>query len=410
VPTQPSTFVDLVKSAVLRRDPEYCAYPPSACFEPTGPPCDFILTGPEDNPQPDELFPHLRWGGQVVYASPRKADVQEITQRFVDREYIVSRGPARVGRGWFGLSLPFTGPSTYYVMLRKVLLTLPREISERFTYSLRLVKAPDGTWIVQKEVPTTERVTARLKKKFPEMDDAYLASRARKFTEKIFPLFLTREAAMLKILQKHLPPEYAKRMPKLLHLEKDDRGMVRRLWMNWLRNGGEPLDQMTFARQSSDLLRALHDLAEVIHLDLRPDNMVITKDGVGFIDFGSAVRVDEDLTKNPLLKTLMDDLMRTSEIQKTMGRMRDSGLLTSPVIEKGFQKVDKSVDLFYLALQLREPLGNPDLRGLVNVNPGSSEAAALGQITEEVLRPKNPDRPTYASAKDLLAGVNRVPE
>jgi len=393
---------------VLRRDGEFCNYPPPDTFDCGGPPCDFILLGPEDDAQPDDVFRKLRWGGQVVYASWQKSDVRQVMQRFRERDYIVADGPAAVGQGWLARMFPFLATRAHYVILRKVRLTLPKEISERFTYSLRLVEGRDGSLIVQKEVPSNERVTARLKKKFPEMDEAYLATRARKFTEKIFPLFLTREAAMLKILQKHLPPEFAKRVPQLIDVEKDDRGMVRRLWMNWLRNGGEPLDQLTFARQSTDLLRALHDLAEVIHLDLRPDNMVITKDGVGFIDFGSAVRVGEDLSRNPLLKTLMDDLMKTSEIQKTMGRMRDSGLLTSPVIEKGFHKVDKSVDLFYLALQIREPLGNPDLAGLVQFDATSADAQALSKVTEEVLRPQDPANPTYRSADDLLAGVDRI--
>jgi len=37
-----------------------------------------------------------------------------------------------------------------------------------------------------------------------------------------------------------------------------------------------PIEQIEFARQSADLLRALHDDARVMHLDLRLDNFVIT--------------------------------------------------------------------------------------------------------------------------------------
>src|SRR5581483_4355134 len=97
---------------------------------------------------------------------------------------------------------------------------------------------------------------------------------------------------------------YDKRVPHLIDMEKDDRGFVRRLRMNWLRNGGEPLAHMEFARQSADLLR-------IIHLDLRLDNFVVTPHGVGFVDFGSAVRDNEDLSRNPLLQSLFGELMRT---------------------------------------------------------------------------------------------------
>ncbi len=114
--------------------------------------------------------------------------------------------------------------------------------------------------------------------------------RARNFTEKIFPLFLTREAAMLKVLERNLPPEYVGRFPRCLAVERDARGYVQRLWMNWLRNAGEPLSQIEFATQFAELLQVLHDRVGIVHLDLRLDNVVITEQGVGFVDFGSAVR------------------------------------------------------------------------------------------------------------------------
>ena len=82
---------------------------------------------------------------------------------------------------------------------------------------------------------------------------------------------------------------------RLIDVEKDERGFVRSFKMTWLRNGGPKLPQMEFAHQAADLLRAMHDIARVIHLDLRMDNMVITDEGVGFIDFGSASRVGEEL-------------------------------------------------------------------------------------------------------------------
>jgi serine/threonine protein kinase len=67
---------------------------------------------------------------------------------------------------------------------------------------------------------------------------------------------------------------------------------------------GRPLTQLEFARQSAELLAALHDAAGVMHLDLRLDNFVITDHGVGFVDFGSAVRVGEEFPEASLLSNL----------------------------------------------------------------------------------------------------------
>ncbi len=72
---------------------------------------------------------------------------------------------------------------------------------------------------------------------------------------------------------------------------------------------------MEFARQAAELLHVLHDRAGVIHLDLRLDNFVLTEHGVGFVDFGSAVRCGEDLKANPMLGTIFGELMKTSQIR-----------------------------------------------------------------------------------------------
>src|SRR5205085_5016154 len=137
----------------------------------------------------------------------------------------------------------------------------PREISERFTYEVQLTGPQNGSDIctVLKEVPAPERVAARLRKRFPEVSEEIIQKRSRKFTEKIFPLFLTREAAMLQILERDMPARHDGKVPRLLDMETDGRGYVRRLKMNWLRNGGQPLPQIEFARQCAELLHVLHD-------------------------------------------------------------------------------------------------------------------------------------------------------
>lgn len=355
----------------------------------------------------DEIFCALRWGGQFVYVSRSGQQTRAVSARFAERGFDVIHGPAFLRRG---LPIPFLGRKTHYFVARKVLLVLPREVSDRFTYEVRLLepRRANGACTVLKEVPTAERVAARLRKRFPDVSDDVILKRSRKFTEKIFPLFLTREAAMLQILERDLPAAYSGRVPRLLDMETDSRGYVRKLRMNWLRNGGRPLSQIEFARQCAELLHVLHDTVGVIHLDLRLDNIVITERGVGFVDFGSAVRVGENLSDNPLLATLFDELMRTSEIQQMMSRMTLSGSLTSPIIQMGQQKVDKSVDFFYLALQINDPLKNPDFAGLIDFNPGSREAAALKRMTDEVLRPRDINNPKFRCAADILRGIQLI--
>ncbi len=178
--------------------------------------------------------------------------------------------------------------------------------------------------------------------------------------------------------------------------------------MNWLRNGGRPLSQMEFAHQSADLLRVVHDLAHIIHLDLRLDNFVITENGVGFVDFGSAVRENENLSENALLSTLFDELMRTSQIQRMLSQMTVSGHVTSEIIRNSHQKIDKAIDFFYLAVQFGSPHSNPELADLIRYDPESREARDLARLTGEILRPADPANPTFRSAKDILHGIERM--
>ena len=161
---------------------------------------------------------------------------------------------------------------------------------------------------------------------------------------------------------------------------------------------------MEFARQSADLLRVMHDIAHVIHLDLRLDNMVITEDGVGFVDFGSAVRDDENLAENPLLESLFDELMRTSHIQVMLEKMTTSGAVTSKVISRGLQKVDKAIDFFYLAVQFDAPHQNPDLTDLILYDPKSDDARHLGRLTKKICGlPIRPIRP-FARPRTFFTG------
>jgi hypothetical protein len=368
---------------------------------------DLVLNVDEPLDSTDDVFRRLRWGGQVLFVTRDRRRARKLSKQLVERGFCCTRaGDLRTG----GLPIPFLARRVHYVAARKVDLVLPREVSDRFTYHVHLIpwaRSPQG-FIVQKEVPSVERVVNRLRHKFPDVPAETVEKRARKFTEKIFPVFLTREAAMLQILEKHLPGPYRRRVPHVIELEKDDRGLVRVLRMNWLRNGGPTISQVEFAKQAAELLHVLHDRAGVIHLDLRLDNFVLTEHGVGFVDFGSAVRVGEDLRANPMLGTIFDELMRTSQIQRMLEQMTYSGQVTSQYLKGAQGRVDKAVDLFYLAVQINNPVQNPEFEGLVAFDPNSAESHALAEVTADVLKPHDPLHPHITTAADFLRNVVAV--
>jgi hypothetical protein len=407
-PRRRQRLLNAVERQVLRRTGEFQHYGYSRSSH-HAPPLYYHLAAEEEEHNPEALFGQLRWGGQLVYASSRKADIAQLFHQLHARGYAPTRGPGFVRYGPLRYLLPALAPKAHYLAARKVLLVPPREITDRFTYHVQLVEGETADEpVVLKEVPTVDRVFARLRAKFPKLPDAVIEKRARKFTDKIFPIFLTREAAMLKILQRDLPPAYRRRVPDLLDVEKDQHGFVQRLWMRWLRNGGRPLSQLDFARQGADMLRALHEEARIMHLDLRLDNMVITEEGVGFVDFGSAVRIGENIGQSPLLSTLFTELMRTSQIQRMLEDMTISGAVTSTAIKKAYHQVDPAVDFFYLAVQINAPQSNPELAGLVKFDPQSEQAKALANLTHDILKPPDPQHPPYHSASQILQGIDEI--
>jgi hypothetical protein len=356
-----------------------------------------------------EMFDRLRWGGTLLYASTDRHDAVKFSIHLGERGFETMEKIRAMRRGALGLPIPFLRRTVWYFLARKVQLVQPGHLSDRFTYHVHLSNTENGDgYHVVKEVPTIDQVKARLHSKWPELTDELIERRARKFSEKIFPVFLTREAAILKIINRDMPAAYQERIPLLLDMETDGKGFARRLHLKWLRNGGSPISQLQFAHQSADLLRALHDDVGVIHLDLRLDNFVITPQGVGFVDFGSAVRVGEDLAASPLLQGLFEELMRTSEIQRMLLKMTRSGQVTSETICGGLHKVDKAVDFFYLAVQINSPHSNPDLKELIRYDKESEEAKMLAELTGQILRPAEPAHPAFNSAGDILRGVEKI--
>ncbi len=389
-------------------------------------PLDFLFLSDSQPHLPDDTFDRLRWGGQVVIVSRNRRAIEAAANAYQTwrseqsdhAAWRIKHALATERKYLFNLRFLGWRAPVYFMLARKIMLVPPGKSSDRFTYHVQLAKPAEGKsggYEVEKEIPTVERVLARLKEKFPDADEETLRRRARKFTDKIFPVFLTRETGMLKLLQRDLPEKFRNRVPHLISAEKDSNGYTRRLRMNWLRNAQpvsgpfrHPLTQLEFAHQAAELLTALHDSAGIMHLDLRLDNVVITDHGVGFVDFGSAVRVGEAFPEASLLSSLFDEMMRTSQIQRMLGKMTESGQVTSEEIRGSHQRIDKAVDFFYLAVQINNPLSNPDFRGLVEYHPESHEARALSKLTERILRPDDPEKPEFTSARDILYVIEEI--
>ena len=382
--------------------------------QPIGPALDYLVARAAEVDTPEDLFRRLRWGGQLVYLAHEPQQVLAMQKACQDHGGFAIDHGCDSFRAWpLGLPLPTVPgltPRHHFMIARRVCLISPGTVSDRFTFDVRLARRrpPESGYVVLKQVPPYYRIVQRLRERFPDASSDVLLARAEKLVERVFPVFLTREAAFLQLLQRDLPPEYRGRVPQVIGVKNGPDGLVHRMYMTWLRVGGHRLSQLEFARQSADLLRCLHDHVGVMHLDLRLDNMVITPDGVGFVDFGSAVRVGEDLKQSPMLRSLFDEMMSTSQIQVTLGRMKNTGRLTSDVILAAHGKVDRAVDLFYLALQVSRPTSNPDLVPLIHFDPDSDTARRIRLLTDAVLRPKNRARPAYISAKDLLTGLDRI--
>ncbi|QDU35324.1 Phosphotransferase enzyme family protein [Poriferisphaera corsica] len=370
---------------------------------------DALIAKSGDPSSPDAVFGKLRWGGVFGYVGQQGQQVRRLAEMYDGRNgFVLERGVETIwgGRGFMGIGRK----KGYSFIARKVHLIQPGEVTDRFTYCVQLTKAAqveDG-YVVTKYVPSFENIVYRLKHRFPDASKEDLSARARKFVDHVFPTFLTREAAFLKILAERLPEEYKDRVPKLLGIEKDHRGFVTKLHMNWMRTGSQHLSQIEFATQAADLLSALHDHAEVIHLDLRLDNIVVTDEGVGFVDFGSAVRIGEKIAESRMLTSLFSEMMRTSQIQRMLGKMIDDGHVTNEEMTAAHQKVDKAVDSYYLAVQINKPYGNPEFGHLIDFDAESEEAKALSALTAAILRPKHPDKTEFKSASDILRGIKRI--
>ena len=371
---------------------------------------DFLLADADARgawPTPDDVFPKLVWGGQMLLVSQDASRLAEVAHRYDRHDCFDLEVPVTPARRWPGRWVRLGRSRLCYAVIRRVTLLAPGEHTDRSTFDVRLVRMPSLApgYVVRKQVPTHRRVAGRLQERFPDAPHDVLIERAAKLVGKVFPVFLTREAGFLQLLMRDLPPDYQHRVPRALGLEKASDGTVKRLYMSWLRMDDDPIDQLDFALQASQLLGVVHETAKVIHLDLRLDNMVLSGGEVCFIDFGSSVRVGENIRRNPMLYSLFEEMMNTSQIQRTMGRMKDKGRLTSDVILSAHGKMDRAVDMFYLSLQITHPVTNPELANLIRYEKTSEVARQIKALVAEILRPPNPEQPKFISAADVHRGL-----
>ncbi|MEO1236332.1 MAG: hypothetical protein AAFX76_06035, partial [Planctomycetota bacterium] len=324
------------------------------------------------------------------------AAVGEAVRRFGDRPewradggvqtVAVLRWPRldRLRRGWFERRL-------HVAVFRKVLIDPVDRLSAKHSYHVRLIpfegEGSSGGWAVLKRVPTMEEAIARLTQTCPGVPADRLTKIAAKLVKKVFPVFLTREAAFLKLLQRDLPPAMRGLTPAVLDMKTQANGLVDSVTLRWLRQGGEPISQGEFARQSAALLRAVHERAGMMHLDLRLDNMVVTEAGVGIVDFGSAVRVGEDLSANAMIDTLAREMLMASQVTRDLQRQRDKGLVNAPIFRGLPYPPTPAFDLFALVTNLTRPHDNPEFKGLVEHDRRGAEAQRMSRLRRRVLSP-----------------------
>lgn len=376
-----------VITQVFAPDEEYRSYGPPASGADLS---DYVFATDADKPDPASIFQKVRWGGQFVFVADSPGKVQQMAGQFAEYGFVLEKPDQTVADGW--KVWPFIRRKVHFFSARKIMHVPKGGLTDRFTFQVELSVAREtvhGRHVVTKRVPSTEWVVNRLRNRMPDMDEEEMHRRAASLIRNILPIFLTREVALMRRLQEKLPAQYRKRVPFTVHYEQDERGYVTLLQVNWLRNGGKPISQMEFALQATELLHAVHSKAGVAHLDLRLDNMVITPDGVGFIDFGNSVHDDEDIAGSPTLSRVFQDLMRSTQVHKAMHRAIQAGRVTAPYFIDALFKPDKAVDLFYLVLQFTNPHENPDLKDLIRYTANSKEDYELRRLTHRLFAPED---------------------
>ena len=198
-------LVESVVRQVLANDEEFRAFG-NALHPETGM-ADYHFATDQDPHDPKTVFLQVRWGGNFVFCSRSRDKVRKTAEQYSNSGFLLERPISRIRQPI--KFLPFLGTTFHYFIARKMQLIPPGDFTDRFTYMVELTAdKARGRYVVTKRVPTDEWVINRLKHRWPQLPSDTLVKRAKRFTEKIFPLFLTREAAILQMLQEQLPEQY----------------------------------------------------------------------------------------------------------------------------------------------------------------------------------------------------------
>lgn len=389
----------LLDSAAKRR-----RYELALAHQRAGIAADYVLAASVADAAPDTAFSRLRWGGQLVLHTHRPRLMQAMLEPLRRRpEFHLEVQPHRIADAAPRWALWRRPPIV--AVVRKVMIEKPDDLTVRHSHDLRLLpdagdQAVEG-YVVSKSAPGLETTMQRLLKVRPTLSPAQARQIATKLVSRVFPVFLTREAAFLKIIRRRMPGHLQPRVPALVRMEQDERGFVRRLDMTWLRLGGRVLSTLEFARQAATMLHALHHHAGVLHLDLRLENLIMTEQGVGVIDFGSSMQAGEDIARNALLEQLFTEVLGSSRPCAQLRRLQGTGLVTSNLFTDCYARRTPAIDLFCLAWYMTRPQANPDFRGLVSP-PTDDEQATLRRVQRLTLAPSDPRQPTVRSVRDVL--------
>ncbi|MEE9404836.1 MAG: hypothetical protein V3V20_08080 [Algisphaera sp.] len=377
---------------------------------------DFVIFDTEAQCNPRNLFDTLRWGGQILLVGPSQESVAACRSHFAGQKEWHCEQPDTLPEP---LPLDDAHGVCHFATVRKVLLDPPWRLTARHSYEVRLVP-PDPPsltesvanqplghgsegWFVEKRIPTIDEAVSRLRQTHPTLAHDKAHHLAKRLVNTVFPLLLTREASFLKRLSRRMPQAFEHRTPKLLSMDTNPRGLVTAIRMTWLRQGGPTLAHLEFARQAADILAATHHHAQLMHLDLRLPNCVITEYGVGLIDFGSSVMIGEDLTANRAVNSVVREMLLASEITADLKRHRKKDLISNPIFDDLPHPPDPNYDLFALATQMTRPHDLPDFRGLVTFDRKSDQAATLSRLRRHVLRKPTHGNRTYTCLNDLIA-------
>jgi len=133
------------------------------------------------------------------------------------------------------------------------------------------------------------------------IDEAIIEKRSRKLSKKIVPLFLTREAAMLRIWSGYAA-RYAGRVTSVGYWKRTRAATSGGSPDELLRNGGRELAQTEFSISCAELLHVLHDYSGPYHMDSAEINRNHGARRSGFVfDSVRAVTSGKNISGNPLL-------------------------------------------------------------------------------------------------------------